>query len=107
MAVIYLPSDLVNKSCKVVNENYVRVYDNNNYTSWTDVYFRSGYYLKRGTSQYGNTNVVCDNVNTYSDSIFYRTDLANSLIIFLIISIFCFWLPFKIVGRAFGRWLRL
>ena len=107
MATIYLPNDLLLKDCKVVNENYVRVYDNSNYTSWTDVYFKSGYYLKRGYSTYGATNVVCDTLNTYSDSIFYRYDLADSLTIFLIISIFCFYIPYKIFSRAFGRWLRI
>lgn len=107
MAKIYLPSDLVNKDCKVVNENYVRVYDNNTYTSWTDVYFKSGYYLKRGTSTYVGSNPVCDNINTYSDSVFYRYDLANSLIIFYIIVIFCFYFPYRIWGRCFGRWFRI
>lgn len=106
MAKIYLPSDLVNKDCKVVNENYVRVYLNNTYTSWTDVYFKSGYYLKSGQTNYSN-NVSCDTLNTYTDNIYYRYDLYNTLIIFLVLSIFCFWLPYKILSRAFGRWLRI
>lgn len=106
MAKIYLPSDLVNKDCKVVNENYVRVYLNNTYTSWTDVYFKSGYYLKSGQTNYTN-NVSCDTLNTYTDNIYYRYDLSDTLIIFLVLSIFCFWLPYKILSRSFGRWLRI
>lgn len=106
MAKIYLPTNLLNSQCKVVNNDYIRVYTNNNYTSWTDVYFKSGYYLKSGQSNYPNT-VTCDNLNTFTDNIFYRYDCANSLLIFFIISIVCLYFPFRIFSRAFGRWLKL
>lgn len=106
MAKIYLPTDLVNKDCKVVNSDYIRVYDNSSYNSWTDVYFKSGYYLKRGQSTYSN-NVVCDNVNTYTDNVLYRFDSSGSFMIFFVICIVCFYFPFRIFGRAFGRWLRV
>ena len=106
MAKIYLPTNLLNSECKVVNNDYIRVYTNNNYTSWTDVYFKSGYYLKSGQSNYPNT-VSCDNLNTFTDNIFYRYDCANSLLIFFIISVVCFYFPFKIFARAFGRWFKL
>lgn len=107
MAKIYLPTEYVNKSCKVVNNDYIRVFDNNNYTSWVDVYFKSGYYLKAGSSQYGQGNVTCDSLNTFSDNILYRYDLSSSLIIFFIIAIVCFWFPYNIFSRAFGRWLKV
>lgn len=106
MAKIYLPTDLYQAECKVVNNDYIRVYTNNNYTTWTDVYFKSDYILKNGYSNY-QQNVICDNLNTYTDNIFYRYDLSNILIIFLILCIFCFWLPYRILSRAFGRWLRI
>lgn len=107
MAKIYLPTDLVDNSCKVVNNDYIRVYTNQNYTSWTDVYFKNGYYLKTGSNQYGQVNVSCDNINTYTDNIFYRYDLADSMIIFFVITIVCFYFPFKIFSRAFGRWFKI
>ena len=106
MAKIYLPTNLLNSECKVVNNDYIRVYTNNNYTSWTDVYFKSGYYLKSGQSNYPNI-VTCDNLNTFTDNIFYRYDCANSLLIFFIISIVCLYFPFRIFSRAFGRWLKV
>lgn len=106
MAKIYLPTDLVNKDCKVINNDYIRVYNNNSYNSWTDVYFKSGYYLKSGQTTYSST-VTCDNLNTYTDNIFYRYDISSTLIIFYIIVIVCFYFPFRIFGRAFGRWLRI
>lgn len=107
MAKIYLPTNLVNSDCKVVNENYVRVYTNTQHTNYTDVYFKSGYYLRQGSTNLAPSNLVCDNLNSYTDNIFYRFDMSNTLMIFLIISIVCFWFPFKIFSRAFGRWLRV
>lgn len=107
MSKIYLPTEYVNKSCKVVNNDYIRVFDNNSYTSWTDVYFKNGYYLKAGYSQYGQNNVACDSLNTFTDNIFYRYDTSDSLIIFFIISLVCFYFPFKIFSRAFGRWFKI
>ena len=106
MAKIYLPSDLVNSDCKVVNENYVRVYTNTQHTNYTDVYFKSGYYLKSGTIN-NPYNIACDSLNVYTDNIFYRYDCYSSLIIFFIIAIVCFYFPYKIFSRAFGRWLRI
>ena len=107
MAKIYLPSDLVNKDCKVVYNDYIRVYTNSQHTNYTDVYFKSGYYIKQGTTYQAPGNLVCDNVNTYTDNIFYRFDSANSLLISFVLFIFCFYMPFRIFGRAFGRWLRV
>lgn len=106
MAKVYLPTELYDKPCKVVNNDYIRVYTNSNYTAWTDVYFKSDYLLKSGITNYSQ-NVTCDNLNTYTDNVFYRYDLSNILIIFLVLCIFCFWLPYRIVGRAFGRWFRI
>lgn len=107
MAKIYLPTEYVNKSCKVVNNDYIRVYDNNSYTSWNDIYFKNDYMLKSGSSQYGQGNVVCDNLNTYTDNIFYRYDIESCLVIFLILAIVCIYFPYRIFERAFGRWFRV
>lgn len=107
MSKIYLPTDYVNKNCKVVFNDYIRVYDNNTYTSWTDIYFKNDYMLKSGYSQYGQSNVTCDILNTYTDNIYYRYDIESCLVIFLVLFIFCIYLPYRIFGRAFGRWFRV
>lgn len=106
MAKIYIPTDYLNYSCKVVNNDYIRVYTNNNYTAWTDIYFKSDYYLKNGQSTYVN-NVTCDNLNTFTDNFYYRYDFDKSLLMFFIFSIVLLYFPFKIFSRAFGRWLRV
>lgn len=106
MAKIYLPSEYVNSSCKVVYDDYIRVYSNNNYNAWTDIFYKSDYYLKRGQSSYTNS-VICDNVNTFTDNVFYRYDFDKSLMMFFIFAIVLIYFPFKIFSRAFGRWLRV
>lgn len=106
MAKIYLPTDLVDNSCKVVNNDYIRVYTNSNYTNWVDVFFKSGYYLKSGQSTYSNIP-SCDNLNTFTDNILYRYDSSSSFLMFFIIAIVLFYFPFKIFSRAFGRWLKV
>lgn len=78
---IYLPSDYVNSSCKVVNNGYIRVFNNNNFTSWVDIYVNQDYMIKPGSSTYPQ-NVVCDSSNFYTDNIWYRTDIDKIMIVF-------------------------
>lgn len=103
---IYLPSELLNKPCYVVNNGYIRVYTNNNLTEYTDVYINQDYMLKQGIS-YNSYSGVCDTINTYTDVIYYRRDFSDICIIFFVLFIFIFLIPFKIVSRAFGRWLKI
>ena len=106
MAKIYVPSKYLNYNCKVVYNDYIRVYTNNNNTTWTDIFYKSDYYLKNGQSTYTN-NVACDNLNTYTDNIYYRYDFDKSVIMFFIFAIVLIYFPFRIFARAFGRWLRI
>lgn len=89
MAKIYLPTEYVDYSCKVVNNGYIRVYTNNNNTEWTDVYINQDYQLKEGYSTYSQ-NVNCDNVNSYTDNIWYRTDIDKIMLVFFAF-FFIFW----------------
>lgn len=102
MSKIYLPSDLVNANCKVINNGYIRVYDNNIYNSWVDVYVNQDYMLKPGSSNYGQ-QPVCDSYNTYTDDFYYRTDFSDICIIFFIFSFFAIFIPIKIVSKLLVR----
>lgn len=104
MSKIYLPINYVN-NCNVFYDNYIRSYTNNSRTEWVDIYYKDDYAEKVGYSQYSQ-NVVCDNLNTYTTDIMYRYDITNILICFLILSLFLVYLPFKMFGRLFGRWLK-
>lgn len=103
MTKIYLPTDLLNNNCKVIYNDYIRVYTNSNYTQWTDVYFRNDYMLKNGTTNYSQ-NVICDNLNTYTDDFYYRYDFDKIIIIFFIMVIITIYFPYRLISRILGKW---
>lgn len=104
MAKIYLPINYVN-NCNVFNDNYIRSYTNNSHTEWIDIYYKDNYAEKIGSTTYP-PQVVCDNLNTYTSDIYYRYDITNILICFIILAIIFVYVPFKMFSRMFGRWLK-
>ena len=87
---IYIPTEYLDNTCKVVNNGYIRVYTNNNYNSWVDVYVNQGYMIKPGSSNYSQ-QPVCDFFNEYTDSIYYRLDIWQSfLVAFLLFGLWGF-----------------
>ena len=72
MSKIYLPTEYVDSSCKVINNGYIRVYDNNTYNSWVDIYINQDYMIRPGYSNYSN-QPVCDTYNTYTDNFYYNS----------------------------------
>lgn len=107
MSTIYLPKEYLNKPCYQVNQNYIRVFETTNYNSYNtvyDIYINQDYQVRQGSANY-NSNTVCDNLNTYTDDIYYRTDFYKSLIILVILFIFIVNFPVKIFKRMFRRLL--
>ena len=102
MSKIYLPTEYVNSSCKVINNGYIRVYDNNTYNSWVDIYVNQDYMIKPGSSNYSN-QPVCDTYNTYTDNFYYRTDFSDICVMFAIFVVFIIFIPIKIVSKLFIR----
>lgn len=107
MAKIYLPSEYLNKPCYQVNNGYIRVFDttyNNSSNQVTDIYINQDYMLRKGTASY-NSNTICDNLNTYTDYIYYRTDFPSILLTFTLLAFICFWLPWKMtICRLVRKW---
>lgn len=107
---IYVPEDTIYNKCYVVqSEGVIRAYDTiprNNVTyGYRDYYINSSYIYRDGTgswSQY-STLPVCLNSNIIVHDYWHRLDLANILIIILIINIFGIWLPTKIISKLFKR----
>lgn len=107
---IYVPS--TNYACYVVqSEGVIRSYEqiprNNSDINYRDYYIRSNYIYKDGTQSFGSysTLPVCLDNSQITDSVYYRNDFDSILIIFLIMSIFCFLIPIKIFSRLFRRFL--
>lgn len=107
---IYVPDS--NYACYVVqSEGVIRAYEKtpqNNITSnYRDYYIRSNYIYKDGIqsfSQYA-TLPVCLDSSVITDNYHYRNDFDSILIIFFIMSIFCFYIPIRVFSRLFRRFL--
>ena len=113
---VYIPSILVNSNYlyKPI-DNYIVVYTNNNcYNNYSQQYCDC-------YSLYPNYNYVIsdvyscrvDNVTgvipyskVISSNRYYRNDMPSILLMTFILLILCFYFPYKIISRLFGRWLK-
>lgn len=106
---IYVP-EKDNYECYVVqSEGVIRAYEqtpaNGVTTNYRDYYIDSSYIYKDGYQQFGSYTTIptCLDNNTLTDAYFYRLDIDKILIVFLIILIIGFLIPFKVVTRFFRR----
>ncbi len=105
---IYVPD--LNYKCYVVRDsNTIRAYSQtptrNQDISYRDYFINSNYLYQDGTQNFGNySNLpVCLTNDVLTDNVYYRNDLDSILIVFLIISIFSFYIPIKVFKRLFRR----
>lgn len=106
---IYVP-DLTNYKCYVVqSEGVLRGYEevptNNSTINYRDFYINSNYIYRDGFQTFGqfSTLPVCLSSDVITSDVYYRNDFDSILIIFLIMSIFCFYIPLKVFLRLFRR----
>lgn len=106
---IYVP-DLENYKCFVVrNESTIRAYKNipvnNSDVAYRDYFYNSNYLYQDGVQSFGSysTLPICLDNSNLTNNVYYRNDFDSILIIFLIMCIFCFYLPLKIFVRLFRR----
>lgn len=107
---IYLPD--TSYACYVVRDsNTIRAYETmpsiNSNVNYTDYYVNSHYMFNNGTQNFNqySTLPVCSGA-TFTDNVFYRNDFDSILIIFFILLLICFYFPYRIISRMFGRWLK-
>lgn len=106
---IYVPN-LKDYKCFIVrNEEVIRAYKeiptNNKDIEYRDYYYNSNYLYNDGTqtfSQY-TTLPTCLNNDVLTNEIYYRNDFDKILVIFLIMSIFCIFIPLKIFSKLFKK----
>lgn len=106
---IYVP-DTENFKCFVVRSDstiraYKEVPTHNSDVDYRDYFYTSNYLYQDGTqsfSQYSTLPVCLDN-SVITESPYYRTDFDSILIIFIIMCIFCFYIPLKVFMRLFRR----
>ena len=109
MSKIYVP-DLESYKCFVVrNDTTIRAYKeiprNNSDIEYRDYYYNSNYLFQDGIQSFSSytTLPVCLDTNLLTNDFYYRNDFPNILIMFLIISIFCFYIPIKVFFRLIRR----
>ena len=106
---IYVP-DLDNYKCFVVrNDTTIRAYKtiptNNSTVDYRDYFYTSNYLYQDGTQSFSQytTLPVCLDSSKLTTEVYYRNDFDSILVIFLILAIFCFYIPLKIFLRLFRR----
>lgn len=107
---LYIPS--TNYPCIVVqNHDTIRAYHTtptlNSTTQYTDYFVNSHYMKQEGSTTWNQYSTLPScNVETFTDNVYYRNDFDSILIIFFIILLVCFYFPYRIISRMFGRWLK-
>ena len=109
MSKIYVP-DLTSYKCYVVrNDSTIRAYKeiprNNSDIEYRDYYYNSNYLYQDGIQSFSNytTLPVCLDSNFLTNDFYYRNDFDSILVMFLILSIFCFYIPIKVFLRLIRR----
>lgn len=111
---IYVPQDTTYNKCYVVqSEGVIRGYEEvpqvNRTINYRDYYINSSYIYRDSYQTFGSYSITptCLSSDVLTNDVYYRNDFDSILIIFIILSLFCFYFPFKIISRMFGRWLKL
>lgn len=109
MTKIYVPEMSV-YSCYVVRDgNTIRAYENtperDKTINYRDYYINSNYLYQDGSQSFGSYSTLptCLPSSVLTEEVWYRNDFDSILIIFLIMCIFCFLIPLKILLRLFRR----
>lgn len=115
MSKTYIPSDLLNSNYSYeLNGDYFIIHTNQNcyqnynttYCDCIRVYPGLDYQVSNRYTCSNNYSVSIPYSNLSSDY-WYRIDIDKSLIIFLVIFIFGIYMPYRVISRLFGRWLKV
>lgn len=105
---IYVPD--ISYACYVVqSEGVIRAYEKtpqtNSTINYRDYYVNSNYIFRDNSTTFNSytTLPTCLASDTITNIPYYRNDFDSILIIFLIMSIFCFYIPLKVFMRLFRR----
>lgn len=106
---VYVPN-LNDYKCIVIRNNDIfRAYKQeprlNSTIEYDDYYYNSNYYYTSGEQSFSQYSTIpsCISSNELTDEIYYRNDFDKILIIFLILCIFCFYLPLRLFTRLNRR----
>lgn len=109
---IYIPEYNSNNCAYIYNSDIIRVYDvkptHNSTIKYKDYYIKSSYIFNEGSTSFSNYSTLptCIQNSRITDNVFYRNDLPGILICFLILLLICFYFPYKLISRMFGKWFK-
>ena len=107
---IYVPEYSSGNCAYIYNSDIIRVYSsvptNNSTVSYKDYYIKSSYIYNTGSTTFGNYSSlpVCISSDRITTDVYYRNDLPEILIIFMVLAFICLLCPWKILLRLFRRW---
>lgn len=111
---IFVPQDTTYNQCYVVqSEGVIRAYDRvpsyNTTYNYRDYYIKSDYIYREGQGNWSSYSTLptCLPSSDITNDIYYRIDFASILLTFAILCYFIIFLPYRIMSRAFGRWLKI
>ena len=106
---IYIPVDKSSIACvSVLDHNTLRVYDNmpdfDSSSTYTDYFLDSHYLSKVGSESFTTTIPVCISSDLITNDFYYRYDIDSILIVFVILLLFIFGIPYKMLTIFLRRW---
>lgn len=115
MGKIYLPIEVNSNQCPViVSDGHIRIYDRipngtyQNNVHYYDFYVRENYLQSENYTDFSQyTSLNCVDRNQFTTDKWYRPDIWQSLLCFVVIGGIGIYLPYKLISRIFGRWLKL
>lgn len=105
MAKIYVPNYTTGQCAYINNSNTIRVYDSQSLQgrtiNYVDYYYNSHYYFTRGYTTFSNYSTLptCLYDDDITTSIYYRGDIADILIVFVIIVAFIWFFVSLLINK--------
>lgn len=105
---IYVPN-LSGECYYIQDKDTIRVYDSipqqNSQSTYTDYFVNSHYLEKTGIQTWGSNAVVpqCLNKNMFTDVPFYRNDIMEILVSYIIMVFISFYIPLWLFSRLFKK----
>lgn len=105
---IYVPTTIDNNNnyCYTfIDTNIIREYKTTNLNSLNDYtdYNTSNHYNSYSSQEYLTSNPTCINHNSLTNNFYYRNDFSHILVIFAIMFMVIFYLPYKIIMRFYRK----
>lgn len=108
---IYVPTDLINKDCYVIENGLIKVFntiDNSENNATNIVYnvlpFQD--YQSYITYESYSNDVLCSS-DSFTDNFVYRVDFPKILFMFVIFFFIIIYIPYKIIYKMLGKWGRI